>query len=704
MAADQSVERFHVRLALKTAIATVIGSILAIALHLETVMLLPVFIFLVMGLFYSDIPRTALHAVAGAVVCGAVTAVISGLLIHQPLTYLAVMLIWIGAVTLLLDAAPMFAIIGAILSGVMMFDCIFVDIAAAQEIYREFIVLMTLSMAVLIVVDRLLWPNTAKRAFFDRFASFCASMAGRSSGVIEALRTGQEFPKQHDSIVVSNLAELSRLIESDGARLQVRDNPRSTLAEQCRRLILRRSLLLRCVGIGRFDQLNPQTRELMADLFSQILILTGRLSDAVAERKPAPRVSPQIRSRCEVLQHALQSETRGSAQLMALVVVRVLERLFDEFNHIADTYGRALAEHRRDVGRPRKTKLFLVPVHVGRQEVLRGLKIMLILFLLFVGEMFFDLPGSSQVAFFGTLFGVTANIGQQNERDLLAIAGILTIMAYSAIAITVSIMAPHLGVVMAFLFLGAFMFMYVVHASKRYSYFALQAGLALGFSYMSHNGPSWSLSTVSTRFSALLATAAVAMLVHGLLWPSHPRRQLRSAIARVLHSAVERLQAIRRAVSRNESIAQAPSEELSEVAPRLSELLHESRFTSIRRTEDRDMLYRKVLELQGVMGSMAILQYELSHIEDPSVVPRLFEALDDSFEAVTDGLRRSAEGMNCRSADASSPYPETDPADRINAESINSVIGAANELDRGRAMLVAACLDEMKVAAQSLRG
>lgn len=698
--ADRNLDRYYVRVAVKTAVAGAIAAGIANVLHLDAVLFGPTFVFLVMSMFPHDVWRAAWHGIAAILVCGTLMTLNAGLFIDQPLTFLILSLLLIGTTTLVLDVAPMVTVLGGIMSAAMMLDYIFDGSQAAQTSWTNFMQMFVLGMAVLLIIDRLLWPDTTRETFFDRLALFGESMADQVQGTIAAMRAGEAQPPARDTVIVADLIGLSNLA---GTPIDTTDDdrdPRNALINHCRRLILRRALLRRCLRMGRFDRWDAETRVPMSDLFDDLIGFVRALSDAAATHEPVAPLGPEARARYDALSEAVDrraSHATTSRPLMAPVVMRILGRLLDDVDRIAESYNRIVRDERHGRLHDEPTPAMFVKPRIGPPELRRAVKVMLILLLLYLGQRYLGLPGGTQVSFFGVFFGIAANIGFQNERNLLAFAGIVTAIIAGGFAMTITSLVPHQGVALGFVFLGLFTFMYIVRASKKFEYFGLQAGIAFCFAYLSHAGPVFSLNEVETRFEALLVAGAVAMLLHGLLWPSHPKAQMREAFVTMLRNTADRLGAI----LRDSGTVPDPEQRLSRVVPHLSELLHQARFTSIRQTADRDTLFEMTLELQSIAGATSILQYQAGLLGDHARQTPALAALSDAWRDATEGLRRLAEHLECPD-DRAPPPPPGHALAEIQINQPRRTTGPVDELARARTLFIAECLDEIQTATRTL--
>src|SRR4029077_16364840 len=116
-------------------------------------------------------------------------------------------------------------------------------------------------------------------------------------------------------------------------------------------------------------------------------------------------------------------------------------------------------------------------------------KLVIILVLLLIQEMWLGFSGGSQVAFFATFFASTGNLGRQNKTDLVGLAGLLVGFIFGVVAAFLTSRLPEFPLLLAWVFLGHFLASVAFQRLSRYRAAGLQAGLALPFAYLASTGP-----------------------------------------------------------------------------------------------------------------------------------------------------------------------------------------------------------------------
>ncbi|MEM9789257.1 MAG: hypothetical protein AAF842_02510 [Planctomycetota bacterium] len=701
--AQQADRQRHVRIALKAAVGGTLAFAFVNLFHVDAASFGPIMIFLLMGLFADNVLRAGIHGIVGIFVCGWAATFIAYVCLGQPATFIAAMLLLIGASTLLLDKAALFSIVGPIIASAMMIQYIFDGAEAAQNIRKDFFWMMVVGTIIATLVDRLMWPDGGKRGFLDRFALCFEDMADRVEVWRVAVHRGKTPPEAPDTAVVADLADLWDLAGREANHTRGKPEPKHDLAGHCRRLILRRALLRRCMRMGRYEEWRPELRESVVELVDIELACIRRISDAAARHAPAPTLDASSWRRLDEIADRLKQAPPGSRVahlLMARVIVMLLRKLYEDCDEIATTYNQVRIGERA-AGPGKAQPLFAWPT-IGKPEVIRSVKVMIVLFVLLMGELVFDLPGSSQVAFFGVFFAITANVGLQNEHTLLAVAGIVSAVAYTIVSIVILSYVPHQTLALGLLFLAFFVYMYIVHASTRFSFGALHAGLGFCFAYPTFPGPVWSLDTIETRFEALLFAGVVAMVFHGLVWPSRPLDQVRAAIVKTLADTADRLDEIRRDAIDGHSSPRGPEDQLAQVAPQLAALLHHAHFASIQRGAERDAWYAMVLELQTIVGAVTILRHEMARLDHGPATERMLRELDDAWRESVRCLHGMAGCVACEPGDATPPQPDPQPIASFRQSLIDSTPDPAEDLDRARMIFVAQCLQEIATATRTL--
>ncbi|MEM9253665.1 MAG: hypothetical protein AAGB29_15090 [Planctomycetota bacterium] len=697
--AQEADQQRNTRIALKAAVGGTLAFAVVNLLHIEAASFGPIMIFLLMGLFADDVLRAGIYGMAGTFICGWVATFIAYVCLGQPVTFVALMLLLVGAGVLYLDKAPLFAIVGPILASAMMIQYIFNGADAAQAVRNDFFWLMVVGTIIAVTVDRLMWPGGGKRGFLDRFALCCQDMVDRVENWRIAVHRGKTPSAAPDTAVVADLADMWELAGHNATHPPDRPEPKHELAQHCRRLILRRALMRRCMIMGRFEEWDPGLRTRVVDLIEPELACLRRISDAAARHEPAPSVDPSIPARLDEAEERIKHHTpeaKAVHRLMARVIVMLLRHVYEDCETIAKTYNRVLAGEKR--GTPEAAAPLFAWPSVAKPKLIRSLKVMIVIFILLMGELFLDLPGSSQVAFFGVFFAITANLGMQNERTLLAGAGILSAIAYTLLAIAILSHIPHQTLALGFLFLAFFGYMYVAHASKRFSFGALHGGLGLCFAYPTFPGPVWSLATIETRFSALIVAGAVALLFHALLWPNRPLDQVRSSVVKTLHDAADRLDQTRRD-ARDPQAGKTESGQmegpLAQVAPQLAELLHHTHFASISRGSQREAWYADVLELQYIVGAVTILHHEVGRLDHRPATDEMLADLDTPWRQSVDALHTLADRVAESPSLTHAAVPSPDELARVRQGLVDSTPDPGEDLDRARMIFVVDCLEQI---------
>jgi hypothetical protein len=220
LTAEEHLRGFRVRQALKIACASCLGILVPTLLQLQSIYICPLFAFMLLSNFYSDTLRAALEALCVVFVAAAGAVVLAALFGGAPPIYIALMLVWLFAVTLLLDRFPLGTLVGGIIVAVNLFTAIFVSIETVFDASRHFYGLLLLAMVVGVAVDHLLWPPRRRTVFLDVLASIYESL-GRGFA-----RLGERSAEDLSELpALLRLHELARIVQSyHGAGLN-RRNP-----------------------------------------------------------------------------------------------------------------------------------------------------------------------------------------------------------------------------------------------------------------------------------------------------------------------------------------------------------------------------------------------------------------------------------------------------------------------------------------------
>ncbi len=533
---EESLKQGQVRHAIKVALACSLATVVTYYFLVPSGQLAALFAFLLMSLGMPS-PRMNWLLTQLAIMVSAVVASIILFYFHEALfLYLALTLLWIFACLLLSGWLPLPATMAGMIAAISIYTFLEGDVGAALDFFVDYTLNFFIGGVCIVAVHSLIWPFNTPKLFVRRLALAYEHLERECRQGSQWLRAGESPPPLDPLEDWAPFRPLRQLLAPELFRGRDTSNPFAGLILACRSLNLRLWFFNRTFSGMAMDQLSVATRGQLADALDGLAAYLAKLVAGALEHK---LVSPVGASLLRDVEQA-SSDIRSSDPLLAHHVPATILQLLVQDLQTASTFQNALfAKFNR--GRqhelvslwpgPNRAALFDV------QSVRSGVKLVLILVLLMLEEGWLGLPGGAQVAFFATFFASTANLGRQNKTDLVDVAGLLTGFAYGIVAAYLTSRFPHFPLLLALVFLGEFLADLAFQRMPRYSVAGLQAGLAIPFTFLATTGPEWgSFTTVRTRLAGLLVAGATAVIVHAVVWPVFPMRQLRASIAAALRA------------------------------------------------------------------------------------------------------------------------------------------------------------------------
>ena len=691
---DRALREGWLKHAVKTALACCLSATLALFFQLPSHQLAVVFAFMLMALGMPSPRINWLMTHVATSVSSLVCALILITFHAAPALYLILTLTWIFICMLLTNWFPLPAALGAMAAAIGLFIGIEGSIGATIDFLFAYQANLFIAGASVTLFYTLLWPNTLQHTFVDRLAAVYARLEDECREAAQRLRTGQVAKGLTSFEDWAPFRPLRKMLSPDTHRETERVDPFLRMIVACRNLNLHvwyfnQSITPAVIAqlpttahhhlAGMLDRCADHLREMLQTLLERRVapamdsqLLVDATFPGYANRPPLPTVSDALLQHGvhRVLMHRIVDDLREASEANTGVVGAIDHDLPREFLAI-----RAFA-----VGKP------LITVNAVRS----GTKLLILLLLLLAEEMYLQLPGSSQVAFFAVFFASTANLGKQSRTDVLGITGLMCGFAFGLLAATMTTRMPFFPLVLMFVLLGELIASYIFQSWPKYGVAGLQAGMALPFAYLAASGPAWgSFVDVRTRFAGLVLAGCTAILVHAYLWPVWPLRTLRFKIARTLRDTAESL----RLLFADFTTWKGPPASLGETFHLAHDLIEDARYLA-GSDEARGRYFRVIALLQEIDGYLA--QIKLLMILFPDDVMRgpflaanagyleqalaLFERVALQFE----DLRLPPVDWSCRCAENWDAATEHE-----------SLATDAQQDDHRRTVVLAECLDQI---------
>lgn len=679
----ESLRQAQVRHALKTALACTLATASAYYYHLRSEQLAPVFAFL---LFTMGMPAPRMNWLLTQLAVLASSLVSAFILVyfHDTLfLYLALTLFWTFVCLSAGGWLPMPATLGGMVTAISIFTFLEGGLGAALDFFVDYNTNFIAGGLSVVIVHTFVWPLNTPKVFVSRLAQVYAQLETACRAGSTSLRTGAAPTASEPFDDWTPFRPLRQLVAPELFHARDTSSPFAGLILACRSLNLRLWFFNRTFDQVQSESLPPAARTQLANRLDAFATHFAALLTGALNRQPVPTLDSRPIEAADTLPaHSLHAS--------------ILQFIARDFSTITNFHN-ALFAHFRGNFHSELVSLWPGPNSAGLfdvQSMRSGVKLVLIILLLLFAEGWLGLPGESQVAFYATFFASTVNLGRQTRTDLIDVVGLLSGFAFGVVAAFITSRLPHFPLLLALVFLGQFLADLAYQRLPRFSVAGLQAGLALPFTFLATIGPEWgSFTTVRTRLAGLLLAGAAAVIVHAVVWPEYPMRQLRRSIATALRATATSLVALFRP-PHIDWTGSPPC--LRQTILRARDLLDDARF--LPGPQNAEVDYQAVLvALQEIDASLEYTHLLTCLPEGHSLQPQFFALVNDyAVDAETKLPQVAHQFDDPPSRDAPIDWhSETSPR-WTNWLAENAP--PATELERERPAVIAQCLDQIAAA------
>jgi hypothetical protein len=700
---EASVRQGQVKHAVKTAVACSLATGVSYVFHVPDGQFAPLFAFLIMVLGMPSPRLNWLLTQLAIVVSATASALILITLRDALFLYLAVTLLWIFVCLLFSNWFPLPATLGAMVSALGIFVFRQGTVGDTLLFYVAYGLNWFIGGLAVVVVHTLLWHWNTRKVFLESLAATYAVLEGHCRSAAERIRSGESAAVDFSPEQWAPFRPLRQLLAPELRRGRDTANPFARIILACRSLNLRLWFFNRAIAPLLPAALPPETRLQMASLLDRCADQLHALLESVIHRKQVPPMSDEWRGTRDEPIPDSSLITRHSS-LVTRQPFLILPRLAEGLRTLTTCHNALLANLRAGLAGELVT---LSPVTTGKrlldgQSLRASTKLVIILLLLLVEEVWLGFPGGSQVAFYATFFASTGNLGRQNKTDLVGLAGLLAGFAYGVLAAFLTSRMPHFPLLLALVFLGEFVANLAFQRLPRYGVAGLQAGLAIPFAYLATTGPEWgSFAAVRTRFAGLVVAGFTAVVVHAYLWPVLPMHLLRASIAAALRATAASLVQLF-GPSRSTWAGSPPS--LEETVTRARDLLDDARY--LPGPEHADSAYYDILgHLQEVDANLEYVHFLIGLEQEHPLRQRFFETIGDYAEQARTNLEQVARQFQPsprRAARVEPVHWEPDVFGRWEQASADVGPVPQEDIDPWRPAVIARCLDQIARAVEKI--
>jgi uncharacterized membrane protein YccC len=707
---DVSLRQGQVKHALKTALACCLAAGLAYWFRLPSGQFAPLFAYLLLTLGMPSPRLNWLLAQLTIVLSALVSAFLLVAFGAAPLLHLAVTLLWIFFCLLFINWFTLPADLGAMVSALGIFVFLEGTVGDTLSFYVAYGLNFLVAGLVVLVIHTLLWPLNAQAVFLERLAAVYASLEEECRQLARRIRAGEPAPPEASRLEWAPFRPLRQSLAPELRTARDTTNPFARMILACRALNLRLWFFGQAVAPAMPRTHPPEVRRQLASHLDQCADQLQTLLDGALLRKQVSPLDARVLEVNAIEWHGPETmpQQGGSAGPFAHGIPQtLLHRLTQDLQTVSTCHNALLGRMR--VGLAGEL-VALSPVTTGTRLVdgksLRAAtKLVLLLLLLLAEEAVLGFPGGTQVAFFAVFFASTGNLGRQNKTDLIGLAGILAGITYGVVAAFLTSRLLGFPLLLALVFLGAFLANLAYQKLPRYGVAGLQAGLAIPFAYLATPGPEWgSFTAVWTRFAGLAVAGATAVVVHAYLWPVLPMRNLRALIATALRDTARSLGHLFAGPPRSRWEGSPPS--LGETVTRARDLLDDARY--LPGPEHTDPAYLGILGgLQEIDANLEYVRILLSLEPEHALRERFFQVVGDYAEQARRNLGRVAQQFQPSPRRAAAVEPirwEPDASGRW--ERASREVGPVPDrgIDPWRPAVLARCLDQVARAVEKISG
>jgi|GEM_PF-6721636 uncharacterized membrane protein YgaE (UPF0421/DUF939 family) len=536
MTLHEHVERFRVRLAIKTAVAAVLCGFIVIAFHLQYGYLAPLFTILILIVFRGRTIEAGVPGFFACLVAGSIAMIINVVLNDAPWAYVLCMLTWLFVWMVWLTPVPIGHVLGGILIAMILFTVV-LGTGPAEDLLLGFWSQAFIGLAVAVAVDHLLWPSEeTENSLYDTLAALFEAFAAD----LEALATAPSATPAAEPTSMAELCHIAHLSNFFAGNLSGNTNATFELNLRCRLVWDRLAGLRRFMRSSEYQSLQNELANDLNAVLTDLAIHYRGLANAALLRQPTAYLGDDrhlsIQKRIETVHAVPYREPNATdRRLAAATIGRFLRHALIDHAQLARAYN-AMIDGRVTPKRGwapscALSDLLAWPTAVAFKT---SAKLVLIMLVLLVGVLYLDFPGSSLVAFYGVTFGLTANLGQLYMKGKTGVLGIAGGLAYGIVGVSIIIQTPHLLVLMGIFALGVFLSAYLAAGDETVAFMGLQAALVAPYVFFIFEGPEWTLTNGITRTCALAIAAVVAVVIQRVLWPVDPLALLRTVAVEAL--------------------------------------------------------------------------------------------------------------------------------------------------------------------------
>ena len=528
--------RIRVLFALKVTLASIVCALIGFIFHLSYGYLAPVLIAMIFVAFRDKVVKAGIPAFFAILVAGGVSLVLCAVLIEASVALVMCMLGWLFLWTAFLGHVPFGQVLGGIVIAMTLLT-VAIGSARPEDLVTAFWTQAFIAVVVAIFFDRFTWRTSPANAVHETLATVFGDFASVAQALTERLRA-QSGDQRALTVELSDIADVSGLL-----RHTLRSTSGAGFELKFRLWLVwdRTQVIKRQLRMEAFAALPDTFISDVADIVEDFAWHFGELAEAALHGRRAENVGDDTQRKVEKLVDSLRDvrfreAEKTEASVLAATLIKFMNHALTDHMRLADAYNAVLESGFDGTAQSERaafslSDLFGLPT---ADDYKTSAKTTLIILILLVGILYLDFPGSSLLAFYAILFGLTVNLGQLYFKGGSGLLGVLVCLAYGLFGVLVIMQSPHLPVLLGLFAFGMFVAVYVAAGRETMMFMGLQAALLVPYVFVIFEGPEWTLTNATTRVAALVVAALVAVLVQRSIWPVDPLLKFRQATARAL--------------------------------------------------------------------------------------------------------------------------------------------------------------------------
>ena len=702
----ESLRQTRVKHAIKTGLACCLCIFISYVFHLPGPELGPTLAFVLMTVGMPA-PRINWFLTQVGVI---ISAIVSGLILvisqTNPSLFLMLTLLWIFFCLLFTNWFRFPPIFVAMISAIGIFTAFMGTVEDTLNFYVAFVLNWLVAGFSVVVIETLLWPLNTTSSFLRLLGKSYTHLEQMLRHGAHCLRTGE--PAVHDDSAYdwAPFRPLRRFLAPELRTARKTANPFGKIILACRSVNVRLWFFERVIAPALPAALPatlPAGMHLqLADSLDRCAAHVARLLQGLLDRQQVPPLDPDLVSAVQAahLDVLYTPDADNQVPLAHGILQTLFSRIIQGLQELTACHNLLITTLARGLNGELASSFLPTPGTplMDGNSLRVSTKLVIILVLLLLEELFFGFLGGTMVAFFAVFFCSTGNLGKQNKNDFIGVAGLLAGFLFGLVAGLVISHPLEFPLMLAVVFLGQFLFNYFSQVSQRYGYAGIQAGLALPFAYLATQGPELgSFELIRTRLMGLILAGLTAVVVHAHLWPVLPMQKLRGLIAA---SIKETAVSLGQLFSDPRETWLGPPSSLGEIVSHSRDLLDDARY--LPGTDHADPAYHDILIcIQEIDASLEYMSFLISLEPDHVLLAPLFQAAGDYARQARENLLRVAGQFQ----------KDHRRADRIDAVAwrpevlsrwitANDALGPLTEpsTDTARPAVIAQCLDQIALA------